>query len=127
MLGRPYAFDFRVEHGAELARSLGLPTINQPYPEGYALPRFGVYASVAEVAGDRLPAVTNIGVKPTVGGTRVLAETHIPGFDGDLYGQSIKVELLSFLRDEEKFPDINALARQMRRDAQNAAKAITSP
>lgn len=122
MMGRPYSIDFEVVHGRQLGRKLDFPTINQVYPEGYCIPAFGVYASAAQVDGKYLPAVTNIGVKPTVGSDRVLAETYIIGCEDDLYGKHIPVYLIEHLRDEIKFPSMEALKEQIRKDTALAAK-----
>ncbi len=109
MLGRPFCYKLEVIGGKQLGRTLGTPTINQVFPEGFICPRYGVYASVAEVDGAEYCAVTNIGVKPTVGSDRPLSETWICDYSGDLYGQSIKVSLIKFLRPEQKFPSIDEL------------------
>lgn len=116
-LGRPFALYLPVVPGRRLGRRLGLPTINQKVPEGDVRPRFGVYASFTTVDGVRRPSVTNVGVRPTVGSDCVLAETFILDYRGDLYGRTLKVELLEFLRDEKKFDGIDALKHQMKRDA----------
>lgn len=113
LLGRAFSIDFEVIHGRRLGRTLDAPTINQPFPEDFVIPRFGVYATIAAVDGVRRASVTNVGVKPTVGSDRVLAETYIQGFSGDLYGQNIPVEFVRFLRDERKFSDIDELRRQI--------------
>lgn len=120
LLGRPFALRFPVVHGRELGRRLGMPTINQPLPATHVVPRFGVYAAAAWVDGRRLPAVADIGDKPTVGSDRIQAETYILGFGGDLYGREVTVELLRFQRAEVKFDSVEELARQMRRDAREA-------
>ncbi len=109
MLGRPFSFEFEVVHGNHLGRTIGIPTINQPFPDGFILPRFGVYASAVHVDGNVYCGVTNIGVKPTVGSERALSETWLPDFSGDLYGKTLRLELLSFIRDERKFPSLEAL------------------
>lgn len=128
LLGRPYAIDFEVIHGMRLARKLGAPTINQAMPEGFVVPRFGVYATVATVAGKRYPAVTNVGVKPTVGkDCGVLAETYIMDYAGDLYGKHVFVEFYQFIRSEQRFADIHSLCEQIRRDAKVAEQLAKTP
>jgi len=124
LLGRPYAVDFPVAHGREFGRAIGIPTANQVYPDGFCLPRFGVYASRVHAGGRAWPAVTNVGVKPTVGAARPLSETHLLDFSGDLYGQSVKTELLHFLRPERKFESLEALQAAMRRDMDGARAAF---
>lgn len=113
LLGRPFGYDFEVTHGRQLGRTWGTPTINQPFPQGYVLPRFGVYASLVEVEGQKYYGVTNIGVKPTVGSDCALSETWIPEFSGDLYGKKVPVELLDFIRPERKFDSLEQLKNEI--------------
>ncbi len=113
MLGRRFGYAFPVAHGDARGHSLGFPTANQHFPAGFCIPRHGVYASTATVGGRLYPAMTNIGVRPTVDGTRARSETHIFGFSGDLYGISVPVALLRFVRDERRFDSLDALIRQM--------------
>ena len=113
LLGRPFGYDFEVTHGRQLGRTWGTPTINQPFPQGYVLPRFGVYASLVEVEGQKYYGVTNIGVKPTVGSDCALSETWIPEFSGDLYGEKVPVELLDFIRPERKFDSLDQLKNEI--------------
>ncbi len=123
---RPFTVNTTVQSGQQLGRTLGSPTINQWLPDGIALPRFGVYASVVIVDGHALPAVTNIGVRPTVGATKPLAETYILNFGKDLYEQQIQTELIRFLRPETKFHSIDALKAQIAADI-DAARAVFAP
>lgn len=116
MMGRFYSIDFEVIHGNQLGRQLDFPTINQAFPAGYCVPARGVYASVVRLDGKYLPAVSNVGIKPTVGSDMVLAETHILDCQRDLYGQRIQVFLLEHLRGEIKFPSIDALKAQIAKD-----------
>ncbi len=120
--GRPYRLRQPVTEGQKLGRRLGLPTINQTLPAGMACPRFGVYASCVQVGTAVYPAVTNIGVRPTVGAEAPLAETYILDFDGDLYGTSPTVYPLRFLREERPFPSLEALKSQIEQDVAQTAK-----
>ena len=88
MLGMPYAIRFEVQHGAGLGHTLGVPTINQLYPEGFQLPRSGIYITRTLIGGKWYPSATGLGSRPTVNddATKVTCETFIPGFSGDLYG-----------------------------------------
>ncbi len=124
LLGRPYTIAFPVVHGRKLGRTIGLPTINQPIPAEFVLPRFGVYASSTVIDGRSYHAVTNVGVKPTVGSDGPLAETWIIGFAGDLYGRTVPVELVTFLRPEQRFASVEELRRQILRDGAEAEKAL---
>ena len=124
LLGRPFTIDFEVVRGQQLGRTLNLPTINQVFPHDFTLPRFGVYLTRVLASGRLYSGVTNVGVKPTTGqGTPPLCETFIQGFEGDLYGQRVKVEFLRFLRDEQKFGSIDELKAAMLADVAHA-KAI---
>ncbi len=115
LLGYRYSFDFEVAHGNELGRTIGIPTINQIFPEQYLVPRFGVYASYTDLDGRRYKSITNVGVKPTIKGNRLpLAETHIMGVDDHLYGQNIKVSLAKFIRPEKKFASFEELTAEIR-------------
>lgn len=124
LLGVPFTLEFEVVHGRRLGRQLGAPTLNQRFPANFTVPRFGVYASIARIGDKAYPAVTNVGIKPTVGSAEVLAETHAVGFSGDLYGKLIPVELLEFLREERKFGNLEELTRQIRQDAQRAVELV---
>lgn len=122
LLGRSYGFCFEVVHGRRLGRKIDAPTINQSFPEGFALPRFGVYASFAQVGGVLYPAVTNVGVKATVVNDGIpLAETHIAGVSANLYGKMVPVYLVQFQRPEIKFASIEELSQNIQQDIQNAA------
>ena len=124
LLGRCFAIDFKVIHGNKLGRTLDYPTINQPFPAGFTVPRHGVYASVVFAGGRWQEAVSNVGIKPTVGSDRVLAETYIHGFEGNLYEQPVEVRFLQFIRPERKFACTEELRAAIRADAE-AASAIT--
>jgi len=110
LLGRPFTIDFEVIHGRQLGRTLSIPTINQAFPVGFTLPRFGVYLTRVPVSGRVYSGLTNVGVKPTIGERHPpLSETFIQGFEGDLYGKRVEVEFLRFLREEQKFGSIEEL------------------
>lgn len=127
MLGRPFSFDFTVAHGNRLGRKMETPTFNQPFPEGFILPRFGVYATAVEIGGALRCGVTNIGVKPTVGSACPLAETWLPDYEcGELYGKQVEVRLLRFLRPEQKFSGVGELQRAIRRDGRTAQEVFAS-
>lgn len=127
LLGRPYHLRVPVTEGQHLGRRLGLPTINQILPAHLATPRFGVYASCVQWEGHTYPAVTNIGVRPTVGTDAPLAETYILGFSGDLYGTEPTVYPLEYLRGEQTFASLEALQTQIKKDAAYAAALFATP
>jgi riboflavin kinase/FMN adenylyltransferase len=113
----------QVLHGDKLGRTIGFPTVNMVVP-GPEKPAYGIYASRVSLADGRvLDAVTNFGIRPSFSPPKELLETHIFDFAGDLYGQWIGVELVQFLRPEEKFDDIESLVVQMERDCM-AARVI---
>lgn len=123
LLGRPFGYESPVLPGRKLGRRLGTPTLNQAVPEEFVLPKFGVYASVVSVGGKIFCGVTNVGVKPTVGSSAVLAETWMPGYSGpELYGRIVRVGLLKFLRPERKFPGLLELQAEIRRNGAQAEK-----
>ncbi len=116
LLGRPYSITERVVNGQHLARTLGFPTANQLYPENKAVLRYGVY-SVRAILGRKIyRGISNVGIRPTVNGSLLCIETHILDFEGDLYEKALTVEFLDFIRPEQKFPSIDALAEQIKRD-----------
>ena len=117
LLGYELTFSLPVVHGNELGRTISFPTINQFIPETNIIPRFGVYKSFVYIDGKNYRGITNIGVRPTVGDLKkAIMETHILGFDGDLYGRKIAVSLVKFLREERKFADLNELKKQISED-----------
>ncbi len=117
LLGHPYSFALPVCADKKLARRLGFPTINQQFPQTLLPPRFGVYRAAVRLDGAVYDGISNIGVRPSVHSDGcVMLETHIIGFAGDLYGRTVEVELLSFLRDEMKFASVDALRAQVERD-----------
>ncbi len=128
-LGRPYALSGPVVRGQQLGRTIGYPTANVgPGLEPLKLvPANGVYAVWAELpGGGRHPAMLNIGVRPTVGGTNRTVEAHLlGGFDGDLYDQPLTLYFVARLRDEQKFAGLEALKTQLARDAMTALAALT--
>ena len=117
-LGHPHILTGTVVHGKALGRKLGIPTANLLLPEGMAIPKFGVYACRARIGDQVYPAVTNIGTRPTVEGVGITVEPWILDYTGDLYGQEITLEFYYFLRPEMKFPSLEALQAEIRRNAQ---------
>ena len=125
MLGYDFHFKLPVVHGNAIGKTIDFPTINQYFPVGQVIPRFGVYASTACIDGKLHFSVTNVGIKPTIGGEKSpLAETYIIDFDDDLYGQEITVSLKKFLRPEEKFSGIPQLKQQLQNDLEKAKKFL---
>lgn len=125
LLGRPWAIEGEVLRGFQRGRGFGFPTANVALAD-YVRPRLGVYAVRVDTGdGVLLPGAASVGVNPTVGALpEPVLEAHLFDFDGDLYGKTIEVELIAFLRDEAKFDDVNALRRQMTQDVIEARRAL---
>lgn len=124
-LGHPHVLTQTVGHGRQLGRTIGIPTANLVAPPHVLLPRRGVYAAKITLPDDRaFGGVTNVGVRPTVNnGQDVTVEPWILDFDGDLYGQAIRVEFYRRLRDERKFDSLAALRSQIETDAVKTREA----
>ncbi|MBQ9179460.1 MAG: hypothetical protein IJ132_01505, partial [Firmicutes bacterium] len=119
-LDRYYSVRGEVVHGNEIGRIIGFATANIMPDEIMLTPENGVYATCAIVEGERYPSVTNVGVKPTIGINQRNIETHIFGFNQDIYGSQIKVEFMKLLREEKKFDSLDQLKRQIENDCINA-------
>ena len=120
LLGTPYFIGGEVEHGRGAGKGLGIPTVNTPLTDTGGMLGYGVYASVIVSDGKRYRALTNVGECPTFGARRAHAETFILDFDGDLYGQSVRIYLLSYLREEREFSTPDALLQQIKLDTDKA-------
>src|SRR5258708_14829153 len=120
-LGRPYSMTGRVVRGNQLGRQLGFPTANLRTGRR-RVPVAGIFAvRVHGVSASPLPGVASLGTRPTVdGGGEMLLEAHVFDFAGDLYGRQIEEELVSKLREEEHFANLEAMVVQMNMDAANA-------
>ena len=119
-LGHPHILTGTVVHGRKLGRTLGIPTANLRLPQGIVTPKFGVYACSVEIDGIVYPAVTNIGNRPTVNGHHTTVEPWILDYSGDLYDREITLRFHYFIRPEMKFDSLEALQREIFRDAEEA-------
>jgi riboflavin kinase/FMN adenylyltransferase len=136
LLGRPYSLVGQVIEGQQLGRTIGFPTANLKLPEEKFLPRQGVYCvwvylsesshSVSSHSPQALPGVMNIGDRPTVGGLQQTIEVHLLDWSGDLYGQTLTVNLANFLRPEQKFASLEALKAQIQTDSTTARSILTA-
>ena len=117
-LGHPHIFTGTVVPGRQLGRTIGIPTANLHLPQDILIPKFGVYACLACFDGKKLPAVTNVGTRPTVNGHHVTVEPWILDFTGDLYGKEITLEFHKFLREERKFDSLETLKAEIHHNAQ---------
>jgi len=118
MLGRPFSISGPVITTSRRGASLGFPTANLQVDTGRALPRNGVYATIAKIPDGQFGSVTNVGHRPTFGHTERVVETHILDFCGHIYGATLTVEFIAKLRDEVAFQDPDALVAQIRRDVE---------
>ncbi len=119
MLARPYPLIGKVVMGSQLGRTIGFPTANLQLPPDKFLPRYGVYA-VEVLLKPTVKGVMNIGCRPTVAGKNPTIEVHLLNWSGNLYGQTLTVNLKKFLRPEQKFSSIDALKQQITKDCQAA-------
>ena len=118
-LGHPHVLTQEVRHGRRIGRTIGIPTINLTAPPRVLVPSHGVYATRVQLQdGSSYAAVTNVGTRPTVNnGSDVTVEAWLLDFDGDLYGQRVRVEFYHRLRDEVRFDSLDALKAQIATDA----------
>lgn len=125
LLGRYYSVHGKVLPGKKLGRKLGLPTANVIASPSKVLPRYGIYATWAYVQGKKLAGVTSVGVRPTVEvNGKPIIETLLLNFNDNIYNQDLKVEFVQFLRDEIKFPNLEALAHQIEKDRDQAGRIL---
>lgn len=122
LLGRHFAIEGTVVEGARRGREIGFPTANLA-TENELLPPNGVYATFSTINGVVRTGVTNVGVRPTFDGPPTTSvETHVLGFSGDLYGQRQELAFVQRLRDERRFPDVDALREQIAADVRRAGR-----
>jgi riboflavin kinase/FMN adenylyltransferase len=127
MLGRPYQVSGRVGEGERRGRRLGVPTINlTDVPHQKLLPPDGVYAVRVEWRGGRAGGMMNQGPKPTFEDGRRTLEAHLFDFDGDLYGEWVRIEWVERLRDVERFASVEALQQQLDRDRTRARAVLAA-
>jgi riboflavin kinase / FMN adenylyltransferase len=120
MLGRPYGVEGRVERGSERGHKLGFPTANL-HPHNRVIPRNGVYVTGTLIDGQWRRSVTNVGLRPTFGdASEPSVETFVLNWDGDLYGDVVRVRFLYRLRAERKFGSVDELKQQIARDVSHA-------
>ena len=106
-----------VEHGRQLGRTLGFPTLNVAWPDGKIVPAHGVYFCKIDVQGKIYPGIANVGIKPTVTEEKkLLIEAFLFGYSGNAYGEKVRISLMDFRRPEQKFNGIGALKEQIDKD-----------
>lgn len=127
LLGEPYAMHGEVVHGNHIGGTLGFPTANLIPPPEKHLPRLGVYVSRIYLDGAYYGGITNLGRKPTIKGiSPVGAETYIFGINKDIYGKTIEVQFLHFIRPELKFEGLEQLKNQIAKDREEALAYVTN-
>ena len=125
LLTRPFAIEGTVGHGTKQGRELGYPTANIRLGS-YLRPKYGIYAARGILPdGTVLKGAANLGVRPSFDPPVELLEPHFFDFDGDLYGETIAVELIDFIREEAKFSDLDALKAQIAEDCEEAKRRLT--
>jgi riboflavin kinase/FMN adenylyltransferase len=123
-LGHNYRITGTVIHGDGRGRRLGIPTANIEIWDELILPANGVYATYATIRGERYQAAANVGYRPTVNGHSLNVEAHILNFDEEVYGEELILEFVHRVRDEQKFPDLNALVQQIKTDIEKVRKLL---
>ena len=117
LLGHPFKINGTIKEGFHNGRKIGFPTINLSLAVPYVLPRNGVYLSKVILDGKTYPAITNVGTNPTVGElSEVIVESHLDGFEGEAYGKQASILFYAYLREENKFADLDALGHQLEKD-----------
>jgi riboflavin kinase / FMN adenylyltransferase len=120
MLGRPYGIEGQIIHGAQRGRTIGFPTANL-HPQNRVIPKYGVYATATLIDGIWRRSITNVGVRPTFENeVEPSIESYIFDFDGNLYGDVLRVRFLHRIRDERKFNGIDELKAQIQKDTKCA-------
>ncbi|PTQ12280.1 bifunctional riboflavin kinase/FMN adenylyltransferase [Sphingomonas oleivorans] len=124
LLTRPFAIEGVVQHGDKLGRTIGYPTANLPLDD-YLRPAYGIYAVRGRLPGGRMvEGAANLGIRPSFDPPKELLEPHFFDFEGSLYGETIEVELISFLRPEAKFDSLDALIAQIDADCAEARRRL---
>jgi riboflavin kinase / FMN adenylyltransferase len=126
-LGRPYRLSGTVVKGSRRGHTIGIPTANLDVWAEQLLPAHGVYATYAWVGDRRLPAATNVGLRPTVDGSRLTVEAHLLDFNADLYHQTVVLDFVARLRAEQKFAGLDALLTQIQQDVRQARQILEPP
>jgi riboflavin kinase / FMN adenylyltransferase len=124
LMGHPYYIDGAVVEGQGRGRTIGFPTANLR-TDNELIPPHGVYATTLTIDGIVRASVTNIGTRPTFGESDTAIETHVLNFDGDLYGKLVRLAFVQRIRDERRFPDVEALRAQIQGDLSRAERLFS--
>ena len=126
-LSRPYRLHGEVVQGDQRGRTIGFPTANLDFWTEQLLPANGVYATIAWVGDTPYQAATNVGVRPTVAGSRLTVEAHLLDFEAELYGQTITLDFHGRVRPEKKFAGLDELKAQIKTDVAQIRAQLDSP
>ena len=116
MLGYNFTYESEVVDGDKRGRTIGFPTANQYLPACLTVPKYGVYESRAEIDGKMYKAFTNIGIRPSFRLEEPISESHIFDYEGNLYGKTVRIELIRYIREEKEFSSIDELKEQLEND-----------
>lgn len=119
-MGHCYTISGTVENGKHIGRTMGYPTANVHFPEGKALPAYGVYACWLTVEGQTWPSVVNVGRHPTLPEGSVTVEAHVLDHNPMLYGKKVRLSFLNFQRPEQTFSGVDELKARITKDAEEA-------
>lgn len=122
MSGESFFVSGMIKHGRTIGKRLGFPTVNQSFENGKIIPKHGVYFTKTVIDGREYNCVSNVGIRPTVGGHECRLETHIENFDGDLYGRILTVSFCKFHREEMKFDSVEELKKTVDNDRLSAKR-----
>lgn len=118
LLGYRYPVSGRVVHGHQIGRQIGFPTANLQISDDKLMPACGVYSAVLNIGGTEFRAMMNIGYRPTLNNGGISYEVYIDNFNGDLYGDELRLEMVKYIRGERKFDSLEALQSQIEADLQ---------
>lgn len=122
LLGERFFYSGIVTHGKKNGTKMGYPTINVEIPDGKIKIKSGVYSSYTYVGTDRYLSVTNVGGRPTLNDKHFNVETHLVDVNQDLYGEKVRIEIISFLRDIKKFDNLKELSLQIEKDVETTKR-----
>ena len=117
-----FGFTSTVLHGDKRGKTMGFPTVNQSFPEELVKPKFGVYVGKIIIAGKAYKCITNIGLRPTFKTEKVTCESYVFDFSDEIYGESVTLKPLKFLREEIKFDGLQSLIKAIKEDIKTAEK-----
>lgn len=124
LLGEEFFLCGKVEKDRQIGRTIGFPTANIPYPQDKFPLKTGVYETNVTVDNKTYKGITNYGARPTFDNERVVTETYLDGFSGDLYGKELTVRFVRFLRGVTKFESVDALKKQLEKDINRVRKEL---